>query len=145
MTNKETYVSLETGIRSAVEAHAGAVDIAGRPYILHPLRVMMSVKTDLEKTAAVLHDVVEDTDWTLERLESAGIPRRALNAVDAVTRRDDEDYEAFIERIMDDPIAVQVKQADILDNLDVTRLSDFTDEDAARVRKYKRALERLGR
>ena len=73
--------SLEEAISLAVEAHRGQRDKAGQPYILHPIRVMMRCRTEAERIAAVLHDVVEDTEWTLERLREEGVPEEVLAAL----------------------------------------------------------------
>src|SRR5436305_1493029 len=110
---------LENAIRIAVEAHRGQKDRAGKPYILHPLRVMHSVETDDERIVAVLHDVVEDTYWTLERLAQEGFPPHVLNALDCVTRREGEEYSDFVERTATNAIAIRVKLADLKDNSDI--------------------------
>src|SRR5690349_12469488 len=89
---------LEEAIRIAVEAHRGQKDRAGAPYILHPLRMMLRVQTDAERMAAVLHDVVEDTDWTLDALREHGFPDEVVTAVDHLTRREGESYEEFVTR-----------------------------------------------
>ncbi|MBV9109275.1 MAG: bifunctional (p)ppGpp synthetase/guanosine-3',5'-bis(diphosphate) 3'-pyrophosphohydrolase, partial [Gemmatimonadetes bacterium] len=96
---------IEEAIRIAVEAHRGQKDRGGAPYILHPLRMMTRVQTDAERMAAVLHDVVEDTAWTLDDLRARGFPDEVLRAVDALTRREGETYEAFVERAAADPVA----------------------------------------
>ncbi len=136
--------TLERAIAIAVEAHAGQKDKAGEPYILHPLRVMMSVATVAQKIVAVLHDVVEDTDWTIDDLRREGFSEEVLRGVNAVTHREGEKYEDFVRRAGRDPIGRAVKIADISDNLDLTRLPNVTDRDRARAEKYKRALEILG-
>jgi len=85
-----TAALLETAIRIAVEAHAGQKDRNGQPYILHPLRVMAQVLTPDEKIVAILHDVIEDTPWTLDQLKARGFPARILQALDCVTKREGE-------------------------------------------------------
>ncbi len=134
---------LEEAIRIAVEAHRGQTDKAGTPYILHPLRVMLRMQTDAERMAAVLHDVVEDTDWTLQRLREAGFPGPVVEAVDHVTRRQDESYEEFTERAGRHPVARRVKVADLEDNMDVRRIGAVTPDDAERLGRYHRAWRRL--
>jgi (p)ppGpp synthase/HD superfamily hydrolase len=134
---------LEEAIRIAVEAHRGQRDRAGAPYILHPLRVMLRVHTDAERMAAVLHDVVEDTPWTLDDLRARGFPPEVLDAVDALTRRPDEPYEALVERAAAHPVARRVKLADLEDNLDLRRLDRVTAADVERIDRYLRALRRL--
>lgn len=109
---------LQRAIAIAREAHAGQVDLAGKPYIAHPLRVMGAVEGEEAKIVAVLHDVVEDSpDWPLAKLQAEGFPADVLAAVDALSRKEGEAYEAFIERVALDPLAKLVKLADLADNL----------------------------
>ncbi|NBC19329.1 MAG: HD domain-containing protein [Bacteroidetes bacterium] len=134
---------LERAIAIALEAHAGQTDKAGAPYILHPLRLMDRMTTPAAQMAAVLHDVVEDSDWTLEALRDEGFPDEVIDAVEGLTRRDGETYMAFIERAAQHPIARVVKQADLEDNLDVRRLATVSEKDRERLDQYLRALRRL--
>jgi len=134
---------LEEAIRIAVEAHRGQKDRAGAPYVLHPLRTMLRVRTDAERMAAVLHDVVEDTAWTLDDLQARGFPAEVLDAVDALTRRPGEDYDASVERAAAHPVARRVKRADLEDNLDLRRLDAVTADDVERLGRYLRAWRRL--
>ncbi|MDG1144825.1 MAG: GTP pyrophosphokinase [Burkholderiales bacterium] len=135
---------LERAIEIAVEAHKGQVDKGGQPYILHPLRVMMSVDLELEKIVAVLHDVVEDSNWTFEALLAEGFSIEVIEALKSVTKRsDNEDYDSFIQRAIGNPIGRKVKVADIRDNLDVTRIPELGEKDLRRISKYKKALKRL--
>src|SRR4051794_32968482 len=94
---------LESAIAVAVEAHRGQMDKSGQPYILHPLRVMFRCETDAERTVAVLHDVVEDTSVTVDDLRRAGFGEDVLAALDCVTKREGEGYEAFVERAAANP------------------------------------------
>jgi (p)ppGpp synthase/HD superfamily hydrolase len=132
--------SLEKAISIAAQAHEGQSDKAGAPYILHPLRVMMKMTTEAERIAAVLHDVIEDTDWTIERLRLEGFHKEILDALDCLTKEDGEEYGEFIERVNPNPLAVKVKMADLEDNLDATRLKTLTEADTKRLEKYKQAL-----
>lgn len=134
---------LEEAIRICVEAHRGQVDRAGAPYSLHPLRMMFRVQTESEKIVALLHDVVEDTDWTLDALREAGFPAEVVDAVDALTRREEESYEEFVRRAGADPLARRVKVADLEDNMDVRRTGMASDEDVERFRRYYRAWRSL--
>lgn len=128
----------------ATSAHEGQVDKAGKPYIDHPMRVMNMGKTVEEKIAGVLHDVVEDSDWTFEMLEKEGIPKDVLDALRCVTKlSEDEDYDHFIERVKTNPLAVKVKINDLKDNMDITRLGEVTEKDLARLNKYIRAYRQL--
>jgi len=132
--------TLERAICIAAEAHSGQKDKAGLPYILHPLRVMGRVSTDEARIVAVLHDVIEDTDWTPDRLRAEGFSDVVLEALDAVTNRTGESYEDFVLRAAAHPVGRQVKRADILDNMDPTRISEPTERDARRMEKYARGL-----
>lgn len=135
--------TLERAIAIAAEAHAGQVDKAGAPYILHVLRVMLRVETAEERIAAVLHDVVEDCGFTLAQLRAERFPEAAIEGIDAVTRRDGETYEDFVLRAKAHPVGRRVKLADLADNSDVSRLAGVTDHDRARLEKYRRAIEVL--
>lgn len=135
--------TLEKAIRIAAAAHEGQVDKAGSPYILHPLRVMLRVPSPEARMAAVLHDVVEDTPWTLDQLQAEGFPPAVLQAIDSVTRREGESYEDFVRRAAQDPVGRLVKRADLLDNLDLSRIETPTAKDHERVAKYRNALKIL--
>lgn len=136
---------LETAIALACRVHAGQRDKAGRAYVLHPLRLMLRFEDPEAQMAAVLHDVVEDGDVKLEDLRILGIPESVVQAVDCLSRREGETYEAFIERIRPSALARRVKREDIRDNLDVTRLPELGEADLARVARYHRALVALER
>lgn len=135
--------TLEDAIALAVQAHKGQRDKAGQTYILHPLRVMMRLDTEAERMAAVLHDVVEDTPFTLERLRELGYPQEVLFALECLTKREGEDYEAFIERVRPHPLARRVKLADLEDNMDVRRLTAVGPKEAERLARYRAAWARL--
>lgn len=135
--------TLETAIKIAVDAHTGQVDKAGKPYILHPLRVMFSMDTDNEQIVAVLHDVVEDTDWTFGRLREVGFPEDVLDAIYSVTRQAGESYMEFIRRAGQNEVGRKVKMADLKDNLDLSRIAEPTKKDHKRMARYRKALEIL--
>lgn len=135
--NKKT--TLEDAISIAALAHKGVTDKAGAPYILHPLRMMMRMKSEAAMMAAVLHDVVEDTKWTLEQLREQGFSEEVLEAVDCLTRRDEESYEEFIERVQKNPIAREVKIADLEDNMNIQRISQIRPRDLQRLEKYHKS------
>ena len=134
---------LERAIAIAVGAHHGALDKSGQPYILHPLRVMCRLTGTDEKIVAVLHDVVEDTPWTMEQLRAEGFSDRVLDALDRVTQREGEPYDEFVERSAANPVSRAVKIADIEDNMDIRRLDAVTPRAAERLEKYRRAWLRL--
>jgi len=135
--------TLIRAIEIAAKAHAEQVDKAGEPYILHPLRLMLRMATEAERITAVLHDVVEDSGFTLDDLIAEGFAREIVHAVDALSKREGEDYMQFVRRASEDPIARRVKRADLEDNLNLTRIRKLTDRDLERVLRYHRALEIL--
>lgn len=135
--------TLEDAIRLAVQAHRGQKDKAGAPYILHPLKLMLRMRSEVERMVAVLHDVVEDTPYTLLGLQQAGYPEPVLEALDCLTRRGNETYEEFIERVKANPLARKVKIADLEDNMDIRRISDPQEKDMERLKKYRRAWSEL--
>ncbi len=134
--------TLEDAIALAASLHKGQVDKAGQRYILHPLRVMLSLDDDRARIAAVLHDTVEDCGLTLETIGTR-FGADIAEAVDALTKREGEDYTRFIERCGRNPLARKVKLADIGDNSNLARLAELTPKDLERVEKYRLAAERL--
>lgn len=127
----------------AARVHAGQVDRGGAPYLLHPIRVAAAVPSGDSRIVALLHDVVEDGGVGLDEIAGRFGPAVAA-AVDALSRRADEPYEAFIERCAGNALAVVVKLADLADNLDTSRLPrPLTQGDRARLAKYRRARARL--
>jgi guanosine-3',5'-bis(diphosphate) 3'-pyrophosphohydrolase len=135
--------TLESAIQLAAEAHSGQQDKAGKPYILHPIRVMLSVSTTDEQIAAILHDTVEDTSVTFEQLSEAGFSAEIISAVRALTKLDGESRVDAARRAAKHPIARQVKLADVKDNLDISRIPHLTDKDHARLDEYKLVQEIL--
>ena len=138
-------MNLAKAIEIAASAHSTQRDKGGSPYILHPIRVMMSLNTEEEKIVGVLHDVVEDSeDWDFDRLREQGFAEDIISALKSVTKQSDaENYEAFIERARRNQIGRNVKIADIRDNLDVSRIGFLEEKDLLRINKYKYALCRL--
>ena len=135
---------LAKAVTIALEAHKGATDKAGMPYAGHIMRVMHAGRTNDEKIVGVLHDLVEDTHWTFDMLLEEGFPPHIVDALRCVTKiSEDEPYEAFIERVKSNPLAVAVKINDLTDNMDIRRLADITDKDAIRLRKYLKAYREL--
>ena len=139
-------LDLEDAIALASALHRGQRDKAGAPYILHPLRVMLSLgpnASESARIAAVLHDVVEDCGVTLEELSQLGVSPDALRAIDGVTRRETETYDDFIARLTPDALARQVKLADLCDNLDLSRIAHPTPRDYERLERYCAAVAAL--
>ena len=134
---------LEKAIFIATNAHQGQVDKAGKPYILHPLRLMFSRQNETERICAVLHDVIEDTEITLDYLRNQGFSEEVLGALDALTRRGNESYDEFISRIINNRIACYVKLADLCDNMDLSRIEKPSEKDYERIEKYRKAEDRI--
>ena len=136
--------TLQRAIEIATEAHKGQFDKAGNEYIGHPLRVMEMGKTEDEKIVGMLHDVIEDTDWTFEALEAEGFSKEVIDALRCVTKvSEKENYDDFIDRVRKNPLAVAVKINDLTDNMDIRRLPYLSDKDVKRLKKYLKAYKRL--
>lgn len=136
----------ERALALAVAAHAGHRNASGGPYVLHPLRMMLRVSGEPERAVALLHDTVENAAdmVTIESLRRDGYPEEIVDAVDRLTRREGETYDAFVDRIMPSELARRVKLADLADNLDFRMLGDLPDEEIAGVRARLRAWRKLG-
>lgn len=134
---------LEKAVKLAEKAHAGQVDKGGQPYILHPKRVMERCRTEEERITAILHDVMEDTPYTLDDLRKEGFSEEILEALLCLTHRAEEAYMAYIARVCENPLAVRVKYADLEDNMDLRRIPEPTEQDFARLEKYKAAKARI--
>jgi len=132
---------LQRAIAFAVEAHTGQHSFSGRPYILHPLRVMHQMDTIDEMIVAVLHDVLEDTNTKVHDVEKFGA--EVVAPLLLLTKREGQDYEQYINAVASDPIARKVKLADLQDNMRVERLLKFTDGSAQRLCKYHKAYMQL--
>ncbi|NDV89002.1 HD domain-containing protein [Aurantimonas aggregata] len=135
--------TIERAAAIAEQAHADQVDKAGAPYITHPIRVALAVEGEEAKIVALLHDVVEDSEWTLDQLSAAGFSDAVVKAVDALTHKDREDYFDAVRRAKANPLARVVKLADLADNCDRTRLGEITEQDERRLEKYARARDML--
>ena len=138
--------TLERAIAIAAEAHAGQIDKAGAPYVLHPLRMMLRVSSNNERIVAVLHDVCEDCPgWTFDRLRLEGFSDQIIEALNSVTKRDGEDYEEFVRRSAANPIGRRVKLADLHDNSDLGRIAEPSERDFRRLEKYRQAIDLISR
>jgi (p)ppGpp synthase/HD superfamily hydrolase len=135
--------SLEQAISIAASAHAGYRTENDEPYILHPLRVMLGLHDEDERIVAVLHDVVEKTGWTLENLRNEGFSEQIIAAVDAVTRRHNEDYFDFVQRTRENDLGRRVKIMDLKDNIAKVRNNRRSSQAEEKLAKYEEALVRL--
>lgn len=135
--------TLNQAIQIAAKAHKGQMDKARQPYILHPLRVMMSLDTEAERIVGVLHDVIEDTTITVDDLRAEGFPEYIIEALVSVTKRHTENYWDFIRRSMQNKIGRKVKLADVKDNMDWGRIANPNESDMKRMQKYQQAYYML--
>jgi len=134
---------LEKCIKFALDVHAGQTDRYGRPYILHPLHLMSQMDTEVEMMAAVLHDVIEDSDTTLDDLRRLGLPQEVIEAVSLLTHGEADSYDDYVHKLKPDAVARKIKLADLAHNMDIRRMDSVTEQDAARLDKYRRAWEIL--
>ena len=135
---------LQKAIQIAIKAHDGQTDKTGMPYLGHIMRVMEAGKTDDEKIVGILHDIVEDTDWTFEKLKTEGFPEYIVDAIKCLTKTfEEEPYDGFIKRVQLNPLAIRVKINDLTDNMDIRRLSTISEKDVERLKKYHRAYKTL--
>lgn len=137
--NEQFQIALEL----AVEKHKNQTDKAGNPYILHPLHVMENVNSKDGKIVAILHDIIEDTDITEDYLLKIGLSKRIVDAVVALTRSEDIDYQEYIKNLSSNPLAKEVKLADLEHNMDLKRLPTLEEKDLERNRKYQIAYHYL--
>ncbi len=129
----------ELALQIAKKAHAGQVDKADNDYILHPMTVASYMDTDTEKAVAYLHDVLEDTNITVDQLRNQ-FPKEIVDAVIILTRNKDESYFEYIQRVSKSKLAKKVKVEDLLHNLDITRIKEPTERDFKRLEKYRNAV-----
>ena len=137
--NEQFQIALEL----AVDKHKNQTDKAGNPYILHPLHVMENVNSKEGKIVAILHDIIEDTDVTEDYLLKIGLSKRIVDAVVALTRSEDIDYQEYIKNLSSNPLAKEVKLADLEHNMDLKRLPTLEEKDLERNRKYQIAYHYL--
>lgn len=126
-------------MRIAYEAHMGQFDECGVPYVFHPLHVAESMTSEAACCAALLHDVIEDTALTSDDLRAAGMPVSVLAAVLLLTRSEDADYLDYVRALAQNPVAREVKLADLRHNMDLSRLRRVAGEDIERNRLYAQA------
>ncbi len=136
--------TIEKAIEIATKAHQNQVDKTGEPYIKHIRRVMERGSNETEKICGMLHDIVEDSEWTFDALAQEGFTNEIIEVLKCVTKvSEEEDYDLFIKRIMLNKTAIAVKLNDLRDNMDITRLKVLEDKDVARLNKYLKAYHQL--
>lgn len=140
--------TVDIALKIAVAAHKGQVDRDDEAYILHPLAVGLMGKTDEERCAGFLHDVLEDTDYTVEMLEEAGIPDGVINALELLTHDKDTLYYDYIQHIIDshNPIALRVKYNDLQHNYERGKAyPDLQEKHGKALKMVKAAIEEMNR
>ncbi len=132
-------IAIESALALATRFHNQQRDSDGDPYILHLLRVMLACKSPLAKQAGVLHDLLEDTSATTQDILDAGLSQPLVNTLKLLTHSKDLSYAQYILKLAEDPVATEVKMADLQDNYRIDRAkyrSDFTSHDALRLQRY---------
>ena len=131
-------------MKIAYDAHHGQLDKGGLPYVFHPWHLAEQMDDEISTIAALLHDVVEDTDWTLEQLEAEGFPPESMEALGLLTHPEGQPYMEYVAGLRHNSVAVKVKLADLRHNSDFTRLSAVTaGQRARREQKYAPAFALL--
>ena len=141
--NQSEQSMFDLALSIAKKAHKGQYDKAGVDYIEHPLFVASLVDTQEEKAVALLHDVLEDSPYTAEKLILAGLSETVVSAVQILTKKKGQDYQQYLELVKSSPIARRVKLADLKHNSDLSRLATVTEKDLERLEKYKKAIDYL--
>ena len=130
-------------LKLSFSVHKDQLDKSGMPYVYHPFHVAEQMGTEETVAVALLHDVVEDTDFTLEDLKAMGFPDSVTEALALMTHDDSVPYLDYVAKLKDNPIARIVKLADLRHNSDLSRLDVVDDKALDRVEKYKKAIELL--
>lgn len=131
-------------LKISFNAHKDQKDKSGMPYVYHPFHLAEQMDDEYSTCVALLHDVVEDTDMTLDELSEI-FPKEITDAIAMMTHDDNIPYLEYVREIKNNPIAAKVKLADLKHNSDLTRLDMVDDKAIERVEKYKKAMEILRR
>lgn len=130
-------------LRLCFDAHKDQNDKSGMPYVFHPFHLAEQMKTEETTIVALLHDVIEDTDHTLEELSQMGFGKEITDAIALLTHDDSVEYMEYVRKIKNDPIAKEVKLADLRHNSDLSRMDNVDERALARTEKYKKAIDIL--
>jgi (p)ppGpp synthase/HD superfamily hydrolase len=136
-------MTYDIAFKIAEMAHKDQFDKAGKAYINHPLTVAKKMETENEKIVAILHDVCEDSNITIEDLKKRGFNSEIIEALTLITKSKNENYDSYIEKIKSNSLALKVKIADLEHNSDITRISNVTPKDIERTKKYLKILNEL--
>lgn len=138
------YTTLtKKALRLCFDAHKEQTDKTGMPYVFHPFHLAEQMTDEISTVCALLHDVVEDTDYTLEDLSKMGYPSEVIDVLKLLTHDPEVPYFDYVKAISVNPIAKQVKLADLAHNGDVTRLDEIDERAISRTEKYKKAIALL--
>lgn len=139
-----TYTGhMERALRLATKVHKGQTDRFGQPFILHVMRVVCAARDPQERVLAALHDVLERSSITIEEMRAKGFPEEVLRGLVHISRIPQEPYEAYIDRVAMDPLAVRVKVLDLADKMDLREVGELTVSDVKRYNKQLAAYVRL--
>lgn len=127
-------------LKLCFEAHKNQIDKSGMPYVFHPFHLAEQMQTEETTVVALLHDLVEDTDYTIEDLTSMGFDKNITDAIALMTHTDDVAYMDYVREIKNNPIAKAVKLADLKHNSDLTRLDAIDEKALSRREKYLKAI-----
>ena len=130
-------------LKLCFEAHKDQIDKSGMPYVFHPFHLAEQMADENTTIVALLHDVIEDTEYTLDDLRKFGFAEDVLSAISLMTHADDVPYMEYVVKIKTNPIAKAVKLADLKHNSDMSRLDRITQIDEERAKKYMQAIELL--
>lgn len=130
-------------LKLCFEAHKEQTDKSGMPYVFHPFHLAEQMETEETVILALLHDVVEDTDNTLEDLRELGFGENVMEALALLTHDDGVDYMEYVQAIKGNPIAKEVKLADLRHNSDISRLDTVDEKALERREKYLQAMKLL--
>ena len=135
----------KVALKLCFEAHKDQIDKSNMPYVFHPFHLAEQMQDEETTIVALLHDVVEDTDYTIEDLRAMGFSNRILEAIALMTHAPEVPYMDYVAQIKTNPIAKAVKLADLRHNSDMSRLDFITTYDEIRAEKYKNAIALLER
>ena len=132
-------------LKLCFDAHKNQVDKTGMPYVFHPFHLAEQMSDEISTICALLHDVIEDTEYTFNDIRNMGFPQEVIDVLMLLTHEDNVPYMEYVEKINENPIAKQVKLADLRHNSDLTRLNIIDEKALARVDKYQKAITILSK
>ena len=134
---------LQKAISIAYNSHKNQYNVNGEPYILHPLRIMLKTKDEEQMITAVLHDVVERSDFEIDHLEIEGFNKDIVAALDALSRKNDELYDSYISRVLKNKLAIKIKVIDLMDNIKIHKSINIKENASIKLIQYENALSRI--